>query len=321
MMQVSSQKKDRHRISAFLEAQAAENGAAQNTLLAYGRDLADFVDWLSGTTGLLEVGGDQIEDYLDHCTAQGLAVASVARRLSSIRQFTRFALSEGWREDDPALRITGPGRRNSLPRSLSREAVVALLDAAPLTGRDAQEKTRNICLMELLYATGMRVSELVTLQTESCRGDPAMLLIRGKGQKERMVPLTRTARKALSQWLELRDDAPVTTALGRLVAGAAGKWLFPSSSTAGHITRQAINLLLQNCAMQAGLDPKNVTPHGMRHAFATHLLEGGADLRAIQMLLGHADLSTTEIYTHVLDARLRDLVFKHHPLATSEVNS
>lgn len=321
-----SDKKDRHRISAFLEAQAAENGAAQNTLLAYGRDLSDFSDWLAthrdpSATSLLQIGTELIEDYLEDCASQGLAPASVARRLSSIRQFTRFALSEGWRDSDPASRIAGPGRSHKLPRAISREAVLALLDAAPETGRDPSETARNICLLEMLYATGMRVSELVTLQADNCRGNPALLLIRGKGQKERMVPLTETARKALSTWLEIRDGAAVDSPLGRQVAGNGGKWLFPSASAAGHMTRQAINLLLRNCALLAGLDPATITPHGMRHAFATHLLEGGADLRAIQLLLGHADLSTTEIYTHVMDSRLRDLVLKHHPLATFEVNS
>ena len=308
---------DAARISAFLEAQAAENNAAQNTLLAYGRDLKDFSEWL-GATPLIAATRDQIEAYLAHCKAQGLATSSRARRLSSIRQFMRFALSEDWRPDDPAIRITGPGRTGRLPRTLSQQAVALLLDAAPQVGRDAVERARNRCLMEILYATGMRVSELVSLPVSGCRGDPRVLLIRGKGDKERMVPLTEPARAALAGWLTLRDHAAQGSTLARLVAGKGARFLYPASGAQGHLTRQGFGLILAACARKAGLDPAPITPHVLRHAFATHLLEGGADLRAIQTLLGHADLSTTEIYTHVLDARLRDLVLTHHPLARND---
>ncbi len=307
---------DHHAILAFLDAQAAEAGAAQNTLLAYGRDLRDLSDWLSGRgRSLADLTREMIEDYLTHCDAQGLSRATRARRLSSIRQFTRFALEEGWREDDPAIRIAGPGRVKRLPRTLSRNEVEAMLEAAPRTGRNAPEQIRNRCLIELLYATGMRVSELVGLPVAACRGNPQLLLIRGKGGKERMVPLTDPARQALQDWLRCRDQAEPDSALGRLVAGGAGRWLFPAPGAVGHMPRQSIGRLLNQIALAAGIDPARVTPHVIRHAFATHLLEGGADLRAIQTLLGHADLGTTEIYTHVLDQRMHELVLNHHPLA------
>lgn len=310
---------DHRAILAFLDAQAAESGAAQNTVLAYGRDLRDLSEWLAdhGLT-LPDLTREIIEDYLAHCDALGLSRATRARRLSSVRQFTRFALEEGWREDDPAIRIAGPGRAKRLPKTLSRDEVEAMLTAAPDLGRTESDRKRNACLIELLYATGMRVSELVSLPVASCRGDPQMLLIRGKGGKERMVPLTDPARRALSDWLHCRDNAHDKSPLGRLIAGSAGRWLFPAPGRAGHMPRQSFGRLLNDIAIAAGVDPSRVTPHVLRHAFATHLLEGGADLRAIQTLLGHADLGTTEIYTHVLDHRMRELVLNHHPLARPE---
>lgn len=313
---MKGQANDRHRISAFLDAQAAEAGAARNTLLAYGRDLSDFAGWLAGhDLDLLTMSRDQIEDYLGFCDAQGLSRATRARRLSAIRQLTRFALDEGWREDDPAGRIVGPGRAKRLPKTLSRDEVQAMLDALPELGRSPAERARNLALFEMIYATGMRVSELVTLPVSACRGNPALLLIRGKGGKERMVPLNPPAQRALAEWLRLRDHAPADSPLGRLVSGKGARWLFPAASREGHMTRQAMNGLLNQLALAAGIAPSRVSPHVLRHAFATHLLEGGADLRAIQSLLGHADLGTTEIYTHVLDTRMRELVLHHHPLA------
>ena len=307
---------DHRAISDFLDAQAAEAGAARNTLLAYGRDLRDLSDWLGHRRlSLANLTRDQVEDYLTHCDAQGLSRATRARRLSAIRQFTRFALEEGWRTDDPALRIAGPGRAKRLPKTLERAEVEALLDAAGRTGRTQTDRARNICLIELLYATGLRATELVSLPVAGCRGDPAVLVVRGKGGKDRMVPLSNPARAALREWIALRDAAPHGSALHRMLQGPGARWLFPAIGAEGHMPRQSLSRLLTLMAIEAGVAPSRVTPHVIRHAFATHLLEGGADLRSIQMLLGHADLGTTEIYTHVLDQRMRDLVLNHHPLA------
>lgn len=301
-------------ISTFLEAQAADVGSAQNTLLGYGRDLLDFEAFLTHRNiAFADVTRDEIEAYLISCEAQGLAAATRARRLSAIKQLYRFAYEEGWRAENPAIRISGPGKTKSLPKVLSQKEVSALLDAGRAFGRDPMARARNACLMELLYATGMRVSELVALPVSATRGDPQVLLIRGKGGKERIVPLSSHARMALSDWLTLRDAAEEEARIKRRVSGS--KFLFPAGGIEGHLSRVVFHKMLKDIAISAGISPETVTPHVLRHAFATHLLEGGADLRAIQMLLGHADISTTEIYTHVLDQRLKDLVLTHHPLA------
>ncbi|WP_146345324.1 tyrosine recombinase [Falsiphaeobacter marinintestinus] len=300
-------------ISTFLEAQAAELGAATNTQLAYGRDLKDFVGWLDRRkTSPTQADRDQIEAYLIDCDAQGLSRATRARRLSAIKQLFRFSFDEGWREDNPAIQIKGPGRDKRLPKTLEIAEVDRLLHAARETGRSAADRLRNTCLMELLYATGMRVSELVELPVSSTRGDPRMLLIRGKGDKERMVPLSPPARDALAAWLAERDQAEDAK---RAKGAPSSKFLFPSRGKTGHLTRHRFYLLIKELAVAGGVSPAKVTPHTLRHAFATHLLANGADLRSIQTLLGHADVATTEIYTHVLDERLSQLVLEHHPLA------
>ena len=300
-------------ISTFLDARSAEAGAARNTLLAYGRDLVDFSDWLTQRGGTLGAASRaEVEDYLIHCDAQGLSKATRARRLSTIRQLYRFATEEGWRADNPAMRISGPGKTQRLPKTLTRDEVVCLIEAARTKGRSPADRRRNLALLELLYATGLRVSELVGLPIAAVRGNPRMILVRGKGDKERMVPLSAPAREALADWLTCRaamDEA----------ASKAGqqpsRFLFPGDGREGHMTRQHFHLMLKDIAVLAGLSPSRVTPHVLRHAFATHLLAGGADLRVIQTLLGHADVATTEIYTHVLDDHLRTLVLTHHPLA------
>lgn len=305
--------RDRQWIGLFLEAQAAELGAAHNTLLAYSSDLRDFDTWVTAQGLHLEtVTQGDIESYLVQCETQGLARATRARRLSAVRQLYRFAFDERLRGDNPAIRITGPGRPKRLPKTLSEAEVTSLLDAADRLGRTARDRTRNACLMALLYATGMRVSELVSLPISAARGNPQMLLIRGKGGKERMVPLSPPARKALAAWLVLRDE---DDELARCVGKTPSAYLFPSSGADGYLSRHRFFNIIKDLSVKAGVSPAKVTPHRLRHAFATHLLANGADLRVIQMLLGHADLATTEIYTHVLDARLQALVQEHHPLA------
>lgn len=300
-------------ISTFLQAQAAEANAARNTLLGYGRDLKDFTGWVAHRgLDLATLPRAAVEDYLISCEAEGLSKATRARRLSSIRQLYRFAHDEGWRDDNPALRISGPGANQRLPKTLSHDEVDRLLDAARSKGRNTGEKLRNTALMELLYATGMRVSELVGLPVAAVRGNPQMILVRGKGDKERMVPLSPPARAAVAVWLAHRDAEEETA---RKAGKAASKALFPGSGADGHLTRQHFYLLIKDIAVLAGVSPAKVTPHTLRHAFATHLLAGGADLRVIQTLLGHADIATTEIYTHVLDDQLKALVLTHHPLA------
>ena len=300
-------------ISLFLQAQAAELGAAHNTLLAYGRDLKDFADWLQRRfSAFATAGQSDVENYLIFCTAEGLSKATRARRLSSIRQLYRFAHEEGLRADNPAMRLKGPGRDQRLPGTLDHAEVNELLVAAKAFGRTDADRKRNCALLELLYATGMRVSELVELPVAAVRGGPRMILVRGKGDKERMVPLSPPAIEALAEWITLRDrDDDVA----RLAGKAQSKFLFPGPGAAGHLTRQHFYLLIKDIAAAGGVSPAKVTPHTLRHAFATHLLAGGADLRAIQMLLGHADVATTEIYTHVLDEHLKELVLEHHPLA------
>jgi len=305
---------DHQWISTFLDAQAAELGAATNTQLAYGRDLQDFAAWLSTTEcNLATAERDTIENYLIHCSDQGLAKSTRARRLSAIKQIYRFAFDEGWRSDNPAIQIKGPGRDQRLPKTLDVQEVDKLLNAARRSGRSPAEQLRNICLMEVLYATGMRVTELVSLPVSAARGDPRMLLIMGKGGKERMVPLSPPARTAIAEWLQQRDkDENNAVAQGK----PRSRFLFPSRGKSGHLTRHRFYLLIKELAVAGGVAADKVTPHTLRHAFATHLLANGADLRSIQTLLGHADVATTEIYTHVLEERLQKLVLDHHPLAT-----
>ncbi|WP_137700609.1 site-specific tyrosine recombinase XerD [Marimonas lutisalis] len=300
-------------IPPFLEAQAAELGAAENTLLAYGRDLEAFEAWLARKNASpADATRHDIEAFLVDCENEGLAKSTRARRLSAIKQLYRFAFEEGWRGDNPAIEIRGPGRSKRLPKTLSHAEVDSLLAVSRSHGRMLSDRLRNTCLIELLYATGMRVSELVSLQVSAARGDPRMLLVMGKGGKERMVPLSPPARAALAEWLTERDKIQE---LRQKTGKPVSRFLFPSHGKTGHLTRHRFYLLIKELAVAAGISPAKVTPHTLRHAFATHLLAGGADLRSIQVMLGHADVATTEIYTHVLDERLRELVLEHHPLS------
>ncbi len=303
-------------VGVYLEACQAERGASDNTILAYARDLNDFAAYLARKkSDFTSADRHMIETYLIALDRAGMARTTRARRLSAIRQIYRFAYEEGWREDNPAAQIKGPRRKKSLPKTLSEQDVDRLLDAASAYGRSKSDRLRNACLFQLLYATGMRVSELVSLPVNAARGDPAMLLVKGKGGKERMVPLSQPARTALSFWLTQRDkNEDAARAKGR----TSSRFLFPSSAKDGHLSRIRFYTLVKEVALASGLQPDGITPHVLRHAFATHLLANGADLRVIQTLLGHADISTTEIYTHVLDERLKDLVLNHHPLLSEQ---
>ena len=304
---------DHRWISTYLDAAAAEQGAATNTQLAYGRDLLDFAAYLAPKASFSSAQRDDIEGYLLQCQAQGLATSTRARRLSAIKQLFRFAVDEGWRADNPAIQIGGPGRPKRLPKTLGQDEVSRLLEAARHTGRTQTDRLRNTCLIEVLYATGMRVNELVSLPLSAARGDPRVVLVRGKGGKERMVPLSPPARQALAAWVAHVDAA--NAAKAAQTGATPSRYLFASSGKLGHLTRHRFYGLIKDIAVAAGVPPAKVTPHTLRHAFATHLLANGADLRAIQTLLGHADVATTEIYTHVLEDRLRDLVLQHHPLS------
>lgn len=302
---MASNDTDLHLISHFLDACAAELGSAQNTLEAYARDLKDYTGYLThkGQT-LITADRQMIEAYITDLDAQGLAASTQARRLSAIKQLYRFFFEEGHIAQNPSLQIKSVRQKPSTPKALTLAQIEALFDMAPRLGRSEAEQRRNVTLLHLLYATGMRISELVTLTLGAVRGHPNMIMVRGKGGKDRLVPLSEPAQLAITQWIACAHSGPITH-----------KFLFPSSAKQGHITRQSVFLFLKKLALAANLDPDDVSPHALRHSFATHLLAGGADLRAIQMMLGHADIATTEIYTKVLDEHLKELVFNHHPLA------
>lgn len=300
-------------ILSFLAACRADRNASENTAFGYGRDLRDFAAFLARRgKSLTDVKRDDIEGYIIHQDDQGMSEATRARRLSSIRQFYRFAYEERLVDKNPATDIQGPKRKRALPDVLREDDVLRLLEAAQRTGRSEADRIRNTCLMQVLYASGMRVTELVSLPVAAARGNPKMLLVKGKGGKERMVPLNDPARAALSAWLEIRDQKEDHGLAGTT---RPSPYLFPSTSKEGYLTRVGFYLVLKEIAVNAGVSPKAVTPHKLRHAFATHLLRHGADLRVIQVLLGHADISTTEIYTHVADEALEQLVLDLHPMS------
>ena len=303
-------------IAAFLEMCSAERGAAQNTLDAYRRDLADFSGFLErGRIALLDVEPADISAYMGELGAAGLAPASRQRRLSALRQLFKFLTIEGHTPEDPSTNATAPKKGRALPKILSVAEVDRLIEAAArrtetTSGRERVRALRLNALIEVLYATGLRVTELVTLPRNVLAGDGRVLTVRGKGGRERIVPLTRPAMLALDRFLTIGWHGE--TDVARM---APTKWLFPSRGAEGHLTRRRLAQELKTLAEAAGLDPARVSPHVLRHAFASHLLDRGADLRAVQQLLGHADISTTEIYTHVLEERLKQVVFEHHPLA------
>jgi integrase/recombinase XerD len=315
----SSKTSDAKLTNLFLDMLAAEQGAGPNTLDAYRRDLTDFSEFLarsgqdfSGT----ETQG--LRDYLADLDHRGFKSSSVARRLSAMRHLFRFLLNERIRNDDPAAILSGPKRGRGLPKVLSIADVDRLLarakelsDAPEVSAPQRLRAMRLYCLLEVLYATGLRVSELVALPLSASRRDARMIVVRGKGNKERLVPLNEPSRQAMADYLA----AMAALKPEKKKNAANSKWLFPSFGESGHLTRQHFARDLKELAASAGLAPRLVSPHVLRHAFASHLLHNGADLRIVQTLLGHTDISTTQIYTHVVEERLKSLVRDLHPLA------
>ena len=306
----------RARVEAFLEMLSAERGAAANTLLSYERDLEDLASFLSERK--VSVGNasrDDLVAYLADLSKRGFQPTSQARRLSAMRQFYKFLYSENLRGDDPTAILDAPKKARPLPKVLTVEDVSGMLTLAEeesrLEGQDQPLRIRRLALLELLYATGMRVSELVSLPAKVLTQEGRFLVVKGKGNKERLVPLSRTAIEALARYGAIRAENPVH---------AASAFLFPAASKEGHLPRQVFARELKDLAIRAGLSAAAVSPHVLRHAFASHLLGNGADLRVVQELLGHSDISTTQIYTHVLDERLQQLVQTHHPLAKQAKN-
>jgi len=296
-------------VEAFLEMMSAERGAAPNTLSAYARDLRDWTAALR-PRALNEASTGHLEGVLAGWAESGLGASTAARKLSAMKQYCLFLQTEGLREDNPAHRLRAPKAAKPLPKGMSQADVNRLLDFA---AKDTSPKgLRMMAMLEILYAGGLRVSELVGLRTAQMQRRDDCLMIKGKGGRERIVPLTQPAINAVGAWIKVRGQ---TLPAHPDHAARAKPYLFPSGGKTGHLTRERFAQLLKDLARDAGLQPSRISPHVLRHAFATHLLEGGADLRAVQTLLGHADISTTQIYTHVLDARLKALVEQSHPLS------
>lgn len=305
----------RARLSAFLDMLAAERGAARNTLEAYERDLDDYLEFVAGRGGLEAVAADDIRAWLGELAERGLKASSAARRLSAVRQFHRFLYTEGLAGSDPSAAIEGPRQGRPLPKVVSVADVDRLIETARLAcEREGLapairlKALRMCCLIEMLYATGLRVSELIALPLSAATTRERFLVVRGKGDKDRLVPLNEAARAAARIYLDALRQA----------GAAEGRWLFPSEGESGHLTRQVFGRDLKTLGAAAGLSPSALSPHVLRHAFASHLLQNGADLRVVQELLGHADIATTQIYTHVLDERLKSMVRDLHPLADLE---
>jgi len=315
----SSKPPDAKLIHLFLDMLAAEQGAGANTLDAYRRDLSDFSEFLARAgKNFAHVETEGLRDYLADLDARGFKSSSVARRLSAMRHLFRFLLNERIRGDDPAAVLSGPKRGRGLPKVLSILEVgrllaraKALCEASEASALQRLRAIRLHCLLEVLYATGLRVSELVALPSAAARRDARMIVVRGKGNKERLVPLNEASRQAMVDYLAAREALEPE----KKKSAASPKWLFPSFGESGHLTRQHFARELKELAASSGLAPRLVSPHVLRHAFASHLLHNGADLRIVQTLLGHTDISTTQIYTHVVEERLKSLVRDLHPLA------
>lgn len=302
-------------IQAFLDTMAGERGLALASLKSYQSDLLHLADWLSKRgVQLPDATTENLAAYLADLAAHAIAPSTIARRRSAMRGFYAFLQSEGVRGDNPARQLEPTKASRPLPKTMAFEDVERLLMALQPDGK-AKDK-RLACQMHLLYATGMRVSELVALPMAAVTGAQDLLIVRGKGDKDRAIPLTPDAMAAVESWLAVRPQTLPKTEAGQK---RAAPFLFPSRGKEGHMTRQMFALALKDLALHAGLNPAKISPHTLRHAFATHLLENGADLRVVQQLLGHADISTTEIYTHVLQERMRTLVEQAHPLAHLEL--
>jgi integrase/recombinase XerD len=293
-------------LDSFLEMMAVERGSAKNTLEAYKRDLMQFANFIkSEGIGLAEASSEHIRHYFSYLHKEGLAAQSTSRHLSTLRQFYKFLLLEGLRSDNPCSIIDSPKRNKALPKILSEDDMINLLKAAYKD--PSPEGIRGGALLEILYASGLRVSELISLKYDTVTRKGQMLLVTGKGNKERLVPMNEHAAQSLEKYLSVR---PIF-----LPSTQGSPWLFPSRSRSGHLTRQRFGQILKDLAVVAGIDPQKVSPHVVRHAFATHLLSHGADLISVQKMLGHADISTTQIYTHILKEKLHALVHQHHPLS------
>jgi integrase/recombinase XerD len=305
--------RDERLIELFLDMLTAERGASRNTLDAYRRDLSDYGSFLHAkNSNIANASTENLRGYLAALAKRGMAPASSARKLSAIRQLHRFLYAEGKRGEDPAAVLEGPRRGRALPKILSIDEVTKLFETAHaaavttgITRAEALRTSRLVCLLEVLYASGLRVSELVALPAAAARAEGDSIIVRGKGNKERLVPLGRAARNAMRSYLKLLSESK----------SGGTRWLFPSFGASGHVTRQHVARELKSLAAVAGIDARKLSPHVLRHAFASHLLANGADLRVVQALLGHADISTTQIYTHVLDERLKSMVRDLHPLA------
>ena len=295
----------KYQVEIFLESLLAEKNFSANSLVAYKQDLSDFFASTS-SKHLIDINEEEINQYIRKTKESKISARSLARKISTLKHFFKFAVTENWISSNPGYRIRQPRFVQKLPETLSIEQVELLINSAKNTDVSLLKNVRNVALIEILYATGLRVTELVSLPLESVSGSPEVILVKGKGRKERIVPLSKTARAAIKQWLKLRQKMTLST--------KSKLYLFPSKSKRGFLNREQFFNIIKRIARHAGLDHERISPHVLRHAFATHLLANGADMRIIQSLLGHSDISSTQIYTHVLREQKRSLVMDHHPL-------
>ena len=295
----------KYQVEIFLESLLAEKNFSANSLVAYKQDLSDFFESTSSKL-LIDINEEEINRYIRKTKESKISARSLARKISTLKHFFKFAVTENWISSNPGDRIRQPRFVQKLPETLSIEQVELLINSAKNTDVSLLKNVRNVALIEILYATGLRVTELVSLPLESVSGSPEVILVKGKGRKERIVPLSKTARAAIKQWLKLRQKMTLST--------KSKLYLFPSKSKRGFLNREQFFNIIKRIARHAGLDHERISPHVLRHAFATHLLANGADMRVIQSLLGHSDISSTQIYTHVLNDQKKSLVMDHHPL-------